>query len=90
MITGATVLGTVLLVASPLLTLAQTTSTSIYGTSTTGTTSTTTRSTTTPGIPNTGAGGDAGTTMLILASSALLAIAGAAYLRQRFADSERA
>ena len=35
---------------------------------------------TTPGVPNTGAGGNAGLNLLLLSSSALLAAAGAGYL----------
>ena len=41
---------------------------------------------TTPGVPNTGAGGDAAGNLAILGASALVAIGGAAYLaRQKYA-----
>jgi hypothetical protein len=71
--TGATSTGTT-----------NTTSTGTTGsTSTGGTTGTTS---TTPGIPNTGAGGDAATNIALLGISALALVGGGAYLaRQRFA-----
>jgi len=80
-IAGIAVLVPALLMASPALaqTTTKSTSTDMWTGATTGTT-------TTPGVPNTGAGGDAAVTLLILASAALLVIAGAAYLRQRLAD----
>lgn len=42
-----------------------------------------TTTTTTPGTPNTGMGGEAAVNVLLLGSSALLAIAGAGYLMRR-------
>lgn len=43
----------------------------------------TTTATTTPGTPNTGAGGN-GANMLLLGTSALVALAGAGYLARRY------
>ncbi len=43
--------------------------------------------TTTPGTPNTGMGGEAAVNVLLLATSALVAIAGAGYLVRRKAHS---
>lgn len=40
----------------------------------------TTTPTTTPGVPNTGAGSDAGLNLLLLGASGLVALAGGAYL----------
>ena len=39
--------------------------------------------TTTPGVPNTGAGGNAAQNLLLITSSALLALSGGMYLLQR-------
>jgi len=39
--------------------------------------------TTTPGVPNTGAGGDTTTNLAVLGASALIAIAGGAYLLRK-------
>lgn len=44
-------------------------------------------SATTPGVPNTGAGGDGAMNLLLLGVSAAIALAGAAYLSRRWADS---
>ncbi len=61
-----------------------TTGTSGTGTSVTGTSAAS--SSTTPGVPNTGAGGDATTNLAVLGVSALVAAGGAAYLaRKRYA-----
>lgn len=46
-------------------------------------TTTTSGGTTTVGTPNTGMGGDTAMNVLILGSSALVAVAGAAYLRRK-------
>ena len=68
---------------------AQTTypTTNTGSTNTTGTTDTTgttnagsTTGTTVPGTPNTGAGGDAGSDVLVPGTSSVIALAGAAYL----------
>ncbi len=56
-------------------------------TTTTGTDTTTMTSSSTPGVPNTGAGGDAATNLALLGISALALIGGGAYLaRQRLAQ----
>lgn len=52
--------------------------------STSGMTGTTTGSTT-PGLPNTGAGGNAATNMSLLLGSGLIVVGGAVYLTRRFA-----
>jgi len=71
-------------------TIVPTSNTSV-GVTGTGGASSTTRGTTSgsstlPGIPNTGAGGNAATTYAVLALAALVAAGGASYLaRQRFA-----
>lgn len=43
--------------------------------------------TTTPGTPNTGAGGDSSTVLLLLGASAFVLIAGGIYLTRRFTSS---
>jgi hypothetical protein len=53
------------------------------GTGTTGSGSGTTTGTKTPGTPNTGAGGDSGSTLLTLIASAFAALVGATYLVTR-------
>lgn len=49
----------------------------------TGSSMTSTSTTTVPGVPNTGAGGDAALNMLVLFASGTLAIGGAAYITRR-------
>ncbi|HYF13104.1 MAG TPA: hypothetical protein VD928_02305 [Candidatus Paceibacterota bacterium] len=53
----------------------------------TGIASAQTTTTTTPGVPNTGAGGDAMTNLAMLGISAAIAIIGLAYLSRRWAQS---
>lgn len=52
-------------------------------------TTTGTMGTTTPGVPNTGAGGDMTTTLVVLAVAALMVIVGAVYLARRDTSRDR-
>lgn len=47
----------------------------------------TTTSSTTPGVPNTGAGGDLFTNLLLLATAAAVALIGLAYLSRKWSQS---
>jgi hypothetical protein len=53
------------------------------GSATTNSSSGTTGSSTTPGVPNTGAGGDAAANLAVLGASAIVVAGGAAYLASR-------
>ena len=56
-------------------------------TTTPNTTSTTPGTTVTPGVPSTGAGGDAGTNGMLLGASALLMLLGSAYIIRSIAKN---
>lgn len=73
-IISSAALATILLAGGAGIAMAQTTTT----TGTTGTTGTV-------GVPNTGAGGDAAVNILLLGTSALIAIGGGSYLARKLA-----
>lgn len=71
------------LIAAAPFAFAQTTDTTGTGTSVTDMTATGTGTGTTPGVPNTGAGGDAAANALVLAVTGLVALGGIGYLATR-------
>lgn len=74
---------TAALIAAAPIAFAQTTGTGTTDMSGTGTMDTTSATGTAPGVPNTGAGGDAATNALVLAIAGVVALGGVGYLATR-------